>query len=62
MVQEIASIEKRSQGKWTTAMLADYWWTFYNRQAKRTKASLFLYLNNARIYFIVTTKTIIIKN
>ncbi|KAL4721288.1 hypothetical protein ACJJTC_014295 [Scirpophaga incertulas] len=47
--QEIASIEKRYQGKWTTAMLADYCWflvretptSSYKRQAKRTKTSLF---------------------
>lgn len=47
--QEIASMEKRYQGKWTTAMLADYCWfliretptSSYNRQAKRTKTSLF---------------------
>ncbi|KAL0832885.1 hypothetical protein ABMA28_001034 [Loxostege sticticalis] len=47
--QDIASIEKRYQGKWTTAMLADYCWfliretptSSYNRKAKRTKTSLF---------------------
>lgn len=47
--QEIASMEKRYQGKWTTAMLADYCWfliretptSSYNRKAKRTKTSLF---------------------
>jgi len=43
--QDISSMEKRYQGKWNCAMLADYCWTLerdaptmeYKRQAKRKK-------------------------
>jgi len=43
--QDISSMEKRYEGKWNCAMLADYCWTLagnattteYNRQAKRKK-------------------------
>jgi hypothetical protein len=43
--QEIATMEKRYQGKWSTAMLADYCWTIirdapeqpHKRQAKRIR-------------------------
>ena len=43
--QDIATIEKRYQGKWSTTMLADYCWTLsrdapeqqYKRQAKKSK-------------------------
>jgi len=43
--QDISSVEKRYQGKWNCAMLADYCWTLamdapttkYKRQAKRKK-------------------------
>jgi hypothetical protein len=42
--QEIATMEKRYQGKWSTSMLADYCWTLtrnapeqlHKRQAKRS--------------------------
>jgi len=45
--QDIPSMEKRYQGKWDCAMLADYCWTLerddptveYKRQAKRTNNS-----------------------
>jgi len=44
--QDISSMEKRYQGKWNCAMLADYCWTLtidaptmeYKRQAKRQKS------------------------
>jgi len=43
--QEIATMEKRYQGKWSTSMLADYCWTLATntpeqlrkRQAKRSR-------------------------
>jgi len=43
--QEIATMEKRYQGKWSTSMLADYCWTLgrnapeqlHKRQAKRSR-------------------------
>ena len=43
--QDISSMEKRYQGKWNCAMLADYCWTLamdaptmeYKRQAKKKK-------------------------
>jgi HJR/Mrr/RecB family endonuclease len=46
--QDISSMEKRYQGKWNCAMLADYCWTLamdaptieYKRQAKRKKKKL----------------------
>jgi len=48
--QDISSMEKRYQGKWNCAMLADYCWTLardaptteYKRQAKRKKKSDFV--------------------
>jgi hypothetical protein len=44
-LQEIATIEKRYQGKWSTSMLADYCWTLtrnapeqlHKRQEKRSR-------------------------
>jgi len=53
--QDISSMEKRYQGKWDWAMLADYCWTLardvptmeYKRQAKRKKNYMILFaLNN----------------
>ena len=53
--QDISSMEKRYQGKWNCAMLADYCWTLardaptieYKRDAKRQKKRDFLFaLNN----------------
>jgi len=48
--QDIFSMEKRYQGKWNWAMLADYCWTLardvpnmeYKRQAKRGKKRFYL--------------------
>ena len=45
--QDIATMERRYQGKWSLAMLADFCWTLrrdaptneYKRQAKRKKIS-----------------------
>ncbi|GBO39306.1 hypothetical protein AVEN_144080-1 [Araneus ventricosus] len=45
--QDISNMEKRCQGNWTSAMLADYCWTLirdaphvhYKRQAKRNQKS-----------------------
>jgi hypothetical protein len=54
--QEISLMEKRYQGKWNCAMLADYCWTLARdastmenkRQAKRQKKyMIFFVLNNA---------------
>ena len=46
--QDISTMEKRYQGKWSTTMLADYCWTLardyssarYKRQAKRRRADM----------------------
>ena len=48
--QEISSMEKRYQGKWNCAMLADYCWVLardaptmeHKRQAKRKRVILFV--------------------
>jgi len=52
--QDISSMEKRYQGKWKWAMLADYCWTLardvptmeYKRQAKRNKNYMILFVLN----------------
>jgi len=52
--QDISSMEKRYQGKWNCAMLADYCWTLsraaptmeYKRQAKRKIITRFLFVLN----------------
>ena len=50
--QDISSMEKKYQGKWDYAMLADYCWTLARdahtqRQAKRKKKYMILFeLNN----------------
>jgi len=52
--QEMSSMEKRYQGKWNYATLADCCWTLardfptvaYKRQAKRKKKRDFVVLNN----------------
>ena len=52
--QHISSMEKRYQGKWNCAMLADYCWTLARddptveckRQAKRKKKKILFVLNN----------------
>jgi hypothetical protein len=52
--QDISSMEKRYQGKWNCAMVADYCWTSardaptieYKRQAKRKKITILFVLSN----------------
>ena len=52
--QDISLMEKRYEGKWNCAMLADYCWTLardaptteYKRQAKRKKYVILFVLNN----------------
>ena len=53
-LQDISSLEKRYQGKWNCAVLAEYCRTFardapnmeYKRQAKRKKNVILFVLNN----------------
>ena len=52
--QDISLMEKRYQGKWNCAVLADYCWNLamdappaeYKRQAKQKKKVILLVLNN----------------
>jgi len=52
--QDVSSMEKRYQGNWNCAMLADYCWTLardapameYKRQAKRGGESMILFVLN----------------
>ena len=52
--KDISSMEKRYEGKWYSAMLADYWWTLardaptmeYKRQATQKRKIRDFVLNN----------------